>query len=428
MTPHENHSHIPESRRLLILYGSQTGCAQDVAERIWREGIRRHFASEVLSMDDYDINELVHEKLVIFVCSTTGQGEEPDNMKKFWKFLLRKALPRDVLEQMEYTVFGLGDSSYQKFNFPSKKLYKRLSQLGAQGFFPRGDGDDQHYLGVDGTLNSWLQGMWETLLRKYPLSSGLEIIPQEVLLPPSYKLRFLDNPTEKPSTSNELETGFQLATLISNQRITHVEHFQDVRHIEIDISDMKNQGYNPGDVADILPRNLPEDVEAFIELMKWSDIADKEFVIEQNQPDRRVPVRLLGIKTIRNLFTYDLDFLGVPRRSFIEMLSYFTTDENETEKLREFCTTEGQDDFYTYANRVKRTTFEVLQDFHSPKISLDYLMDIFPIIRHRSFSISSSPTVHPSQVHLTVGIVQYKTKLQAPRTGVCTKWMAQLGW
>lgn len=24
-------------RRLLILYGSQTGCAQEVAERIWRE-------------------------------------------------------------------------------------------------------------------------------------------------------------------------------------------------------------------------------------------------------------------------------------------------------------------------------------------------------------------------------------------------------
>ncbi|ORY01302.1 riboflavin synthase domain-like protein [Basidiobolus meristosporus CBS 931.73] len=416
--------HPPEARRLLVLYGSQTGCAQDVAERIGREGIRRHFSPEVSAMDDYDIENLINEKLVIFVCSTTGQGEEPDNMKKFWKFLLRKALPRDILEQLEYTVFGLGDSSYQKFNFPSKKLYKRLGQLGATGFFPRGDGDDQHYIGVDGTLNPWLQGMWETLLRKYPLSSGLEIIPQEVLLPPSYRIRFLDDVTEKPSV--RLEPNFEFATLITNQRITSTEHFQDVRHLEMDVSQLSHQAYNPGDIADIIPKNLPEGVQAFMELMKWTDIADKPLIVEPNQPDRRVPVRLEGVQTLRSLFENHLDIYSVPRRSFIEMLSYFTTDENETEKLQEFCSTEGQDDFYAYAYRVKRTIFEVLEDFHSPKIDLDYLLDIFPLIRHRSFSISSSPTAHPSQIHLTVGIVQYKTKLQIARTGVCTKWLAQL--
>jgi len=37
---------------------------------------------------------------VIFVCSTTGQGEEPDNMKQFWRFLLRKNLPPDSLQGM----------------------------------------------------------------------------------------------------------------------------------------------------------------------------------------------------------------------------------------------------------------------------------------------------------------------------------------
>ena len=41
-------------RRLLILYGSQTGTAQDVAERIGREGKRRHFRVRVCSMDGYE--------------------------------------------------------------------------------------------------------------------------------------------------------------------------------------------------------------------------------------------------------------------------------------------------------------------------------------------------------------------------------------
>ena len=43
-----------EERRLLVLYGSQTGTAQDVAERVGRDGKRRRFRVRVKAMDDYD--------------------------------------------------------------------------------------------------------------------------------------------------------------------------------------------------------------------------------------------------------------------------------------------------------------------------------------------------------------------------------------
>ena len=46
------------------------------------------------------MSQLIYEVTVIFVCSTTGQGEEPDNMKQFWRFLLRKNLPPDSLQGM----------------------------------------------------------------------------------------------------------------------------------------------------------------------------------------------------------------------------------------------------------------------------------------------------------------------------------------
>jgi sulfite reductase alpha subunit-like flavoprotein len=42
-------------RRLLILYGSQTGTAQDVAERFGREAKRRHFSVKVSSLDNYPV-------------------------------------------------------------------------------------------------------------------------------------------------------------------------------------------------------------------------------------------------------------------------------------------------------------------------------------------------------------------------------------
>lgn len=45
---------VEEGRRLLVLYGSQTGTAQDTAERVGREGKRRHFRVRVLAMDDFN--------------------------------------------------------------------------------------------------------------------------------------------------------------------------------------------------------------------------------------------------------------------------------------------------------------------------------------------------------------------------------------
>ena len=42
-------------RKLVVLYGSQTGTAEEVAERIGREARRRFIVPNVLAMDDYNI-------------------------------------------------------------------------------------------------------------------------------------------------------------------------------------------------------------------------------------------------------------------------------------------------------------------------------------------------------------------------------------
>lgn len=46
--------HISVARRLTVLYGSQTGTAEDVAGRVGREGRRRHFQITVTALDSYD--------------------------------------------------------------------------------------------------------------------------------------------------------------------------------------------------------------------------------------------------------------------------------------------------------------------------------------------------------------------------------------
>jgi len=47
------------NRKISVLFGSQTGTAQEVAERIGREAKRRYLSVGVLALDDYNVVSLV---------------------------------------------------------------------------------------------------------------------------------------------------------------------------------------------------------------------------------------------------------------------------------------------------------------------------------------------------------------------------------
>ena len=79
--------------------------------------------------------------------ATSGSGKEPRSMSPLWTMLLRSDLPSDLFEDLEFAVFGLGDTSYEKFCWPAKLLSRRLATLGAKEFCERGEGDEQHHLG-----------------------------------------------------------------------------------------------------------------------------------------------------------------------------------------------------------------------------------------------------------------------------------------
>ncbi|KAA1081580.1 NAPDH-dependent diflavin reductase [Puccinia graminis f. sp. tritici] len=150
--------------------------------------------------------------------------------------------------------------------------------------------------------------------------------------------------------------------------------------------------FQPGSVAEILPENCAEDVEKLFKLMKWTDLSDQVYRLSYyDSIQQDLPVGWTEYATLREIFTSRLDFMAVPGRSFIDWLSHFTSDPMETERLQEFCSIEGQDDLFEYTKRPRRTILEVLSEFKSATIPLDYIHDVFPQIRPRQFSIASSP-------------------------------------
>ncbi len=129
----------------LVLFGSQTGNAADIADKVWRRALTLGVAGlrdvRVRSADAY-VDEVggalppfpASEKLVVFVCATAGQGDPPDNMTLFWRRIMRKAVPAGACKDLKVAVLGLGDSSYPKYNFVAKKLFRRLLQVSGSIF------------------------------------------------------------------------------------------------------------------------------------------------------------------------------------------------------------------------------------------------------------------------------------------------------
>lgn len=235
---------------MLVLYGSQTGTAAGVADKLARDAKRRHVPVRLCSMADYPLTELVDESMAVLVVATTGQGEEPDSMKRLWRSMLRRNLPGNVLSELTFAVFGLGDSSYPKFNFVAKKLYKRLQQLGATPLVPLALADDQHQLGVDGALDPFCDLLWPVVLQRHPMPPGVEPIPVDQLLPAPYRIvpaaaflpRVQDLPTSLSDKGpyNFSDANPLPALLTVNTRLAAPDHFQDIRHIELQLPTLNN--------------------------------------------------------------------------------------------------------------------------------------------------------------------------------------------
>ncbi|CAI2168286.1 3887_t:CDS:1 [Funneliformis geosporum] len=153
---------------LLILFGSDNGNAEGLARRLQKGAIARGINARCLAMDDFPIEDITLEKNLVFICSTAGQGEFPQNARDFWKHI---STTTDIsFTESRYTVFGLGDSHYWPreedaiyYNKPGKDLDARLELLGGQSLVPLGLGDDQDADGYETAYQAWEPELWKAL-------------------------------------------------------------------------------------------------------------------------------------------------------------------------------------------------------------------------------------------------------------------------
>ncbi|KAL9148296.1 hypothetical protein ABFS82_12G032800 [Erythranthe guttata] len=440
-------------KKLLILYASQTGNAMDAAERLVREAERRGCPSVcLLSVDEFQPSDLPNKEAVIFVVSTTGQGDNPDSMKGFWRFLLQKNLTREWLKGVHYAVFGLGDSGYQKYNFVAKKLDKRLSDLGADAIVERGLGDDQHPSGYEGALDPWMSALWNMLYEKNHnlLPNGPNFVAPDATLIDQPKIQIIYHDAEEAvpplSTSTDLKylemqierarsmtpgklSGKNrpdcLLKMTKNHLLSTPDNGKDVRHFEFEAVS-SSIDYEVGDVLEVLPGQSSAALDAFIQRC---DLNPESYITVQprDKESRGFLVHTLFPVKLKSFVELTMDVSSAsPRRYFFEVMSFFASAEHEKERLQYFASPEGRDDLYQYNQKERRTVLEVLEDFPSVSMPFEWLVQLVPPLKTRAFSISSSHLVHPNEVHLTVSVVSWTTPYKRKRSGLCSSWLASL--
>lgn len=148
-----------------VFYGSQGGRAEATARRFAAQCTERFSSTTVMSLAEYDPEDLFTEHAVcVYFVSTQGEGAPPANGKWFFQWLedvvLDFRVQRDALAHLRYAVFGLGDAAYGSvlFNRAGRQLHEWLRALGGQHVCPMGVGDDSAAAGVVEVAADWTDG------------------------------------------------------------------------------------------------------------------------------------------------------------------------------------------------------------------------------------------------------------------------------
>ncbi|HNP63860.1 MAG TPA: assimilatory sulfite reductase (NADPH) flavoprotein subunit [Woeseiaceae bacterium] len=349
-------------QKLTVLYGSQTGNGEALAESLVQDARSRGYSAVAISLADYKPANLKRELLVTFVISTHGEGDPPDDAEIFHDYLMSDTAPK--LPGLKYSVLALGDSSYVNFCETGREFDARLSGLGAERFEPLVECDLDYEEPATAWSNRVVDGL-DTLLK----TSGA---------PPVPLLRAVQN-TSAYSKSNPFP-----AEVLVNQKITGGQSAKDVRHIELSIEG-SGLTYEPGDSLAILPTNPPELVSELLQQLK---LDGQQSVVVREKSVKLVDALREQLEITAVNLAFLRDWAGKAASKHLSSL----LAGSDSDALGDFVDS--------------HQIIDVVRKFPAA-VDAQTLVDLLRRLSPRSYSIASSLAANPDEVHLTVAEVRY---------------------
>lgn len=350
-------------KKLTILYGTETGNSKKISTEFAALSKKAGFVVKLSGLDQYRFSDLGKEEHVLFVVSTHGDGEPPATAKKFYDFIHEENL---LLHTLKYAVLALGDSAYPLFCKTGEDIDARLHNLGGSRITSVQKCDTSYQQDA----NAWFTNVLSFI------GTGAENKSTLVRSPVS--------PVNvKTKTGRKTYAGKVITNIVLNDKSSD----KQTHHIEIVADDLY---YQPGDSIGIVPGNPV-------------NYADEILSITGIEPGKTITLSH-GTYTVSELLYSKLNVL------------------------------------YLHERTVKKYGDIVGQFIPDTRIGLSDLLKIYPVkdtaqfeeviavldpIIPRLYSISSSLSAHPGEVHITVAKDQFCVNEEV-KYGLCSTHLASL--
>ena len=139
------------TKKILILYGTETGNSELLAMDAEKMAKDNGLEPTINGMDEVSVAEIQEHNNLIVVCSTWGDGEQPDNAIELYEATTEAA--EDTFSNLNFAVLALGDTAFDLFCEAGIQWDDVLEQKGGNRINDRIDCDTDY----DDEAEEWLE-------------------------------------------------------------------------------------------------------------------------------------------------------------------------------------------------------------------------------------------------------------------------------
>ena len=444
--------------KLTVYFGSQTGTSEGQARTLNIEGAEKEFDVSVVDLEDFEEEEAAEmwaskaekKEAQIFLMATYGEGEPTDNANIFIRWLKTEAKENNKsMSNVPFMVFGLGNTQYEHYNAMGKLVDKLVEELGGNRILPLGMGDDDKSMEDD--FEAWKEKVWNALESRYKANTTKKRTKSRGMsmddLPTcQYEVEILDKPQpcEIPSddqinASNRHFFHCYDVPITVNKELRSKEDGGSTKHIEVDLKKAeplkKNAGseklsYLTADNCGVLPLNSSDVVSALADKLNF-DLKQSFRLIPNKHADAKTQKSFKHIFptpcTVEDCLGRYCDLTSVPRRSELKVLALYARDKVDRQALLRMASKEGKEEYKSKIESQHVGVVKLITKFvPSVKMTLPEFIAFCPRLVPRMYTISSSSSVHPKSLAMTVSVIKEKNEDGTIFSGVCSTHLANV--
>lgn len=425
-----DHALLSRNESIIILYGSQTGTAEDYARRLARNLYDDYSVlATVASIEDFDASSLKgvagtssmtgRRTLVCFVLATYGEGEPTDNTVCFYEDLAAMETKNEkdelALKGLHYMAFGLGNRSYEKFNFMVRSFDEHLLRLGGTRFGTRGEGDDG-----TGTLDEDFLAWKEATLPAVASHIGAKKSrshfesPYEIVEQPDMAIGGSHIPPGERNSAQQGDSSITVGLFDSkNPYMAPIVHSgqlfapncgRECLHLQFDISGT-NLSYETGDHLGVLPINPDKEVLRLLAVLGLS--VKRDTVIEiLKKKDSTAQAIIPGPMTYFAILQQKLNICGRVSREICDALSEMAPNAEVHAKMARLAADRELFNSTVTSRCLNLGQFLEIVSGGTPwtSIPFSFLLTCLAPLQPRYYSISSSNRASPTTIDIAAAV------------------------